>query len=285
MSLKKTLLVFIHIERAAGTTLDYILRRNFFLSHIEVRPLSKDSNGVFKPSDLKKTLRVNPALQSISGHSICPALSRLETIIPNVKYITVLREPIKRYISHYQYRVEKLNERISFEEYLDQEKFSNLQTKKIAGCIDLAKAKKILKNRFFLTGIVEEFDEFLMLLKKKLIPMHFNTSYSRVNVGNRSSLRKRLEKDFKSKHQSEIIRQNQVDIELYKFVKQKLLPTQRAEIGRNLNEEVEVLSSNHKPSGMAIVKSYADFAVRKLYYNPILGTMRLLNGLPYKGSY
>jgi hypothetical protein len=66
---KNKITAFVHIEKAAGTTLNHILRHNFFLRYIDVRPFFKESKGLFLSKDLEVARRVLPGLSCISGHS------------------------------------------------------------------------------------------------------------------------------------------------------------------------------------------------------------------------
>jgi hypothetical protein len=56
--------VFVHIEKAAGTTFIHTLRRNYFLRYLDVRPFSPASNSIFTARDLELSLRVNPWLMA-----------------------------------------------------------------------------------------------------------------------------------------------------------------------------------------------------------------------------
>ncbi len=76
-------------------------------------------------------------------------------IICKLNYITIFREPVQRYISHFQYWVDVLNRNIHFEKFLSLEELADLQTKKIAGSPDLGKAKETVEDKLFLSGVGE----------------------------------------------------------------------------------------------------------------------------------
>jgi len=66
------MLAFVHIEKSAGTSLTNILRRNYFLECCDIRPLSVNSNGVFKFIDFREFKKYNQRLKCIAGHAVKP---------------------------------------------------------------------------------------------------------------------------------------------------------------------------------------------------------------------
>ena len=255
----------------------HILRRNYFLQSCDVRPLSKNSGGVFSADDLRKTLKMNPFIKCIMGHSI-RAFSNLTDLIPRVRYITLLRNPISRCISQYQQRVMKHGE-IGFDEFLTRDWLPNLQTKFIAGSDDLALAKELLANTFFLVGVLEEFDAFLTILCRKLRPEHFDPSYQIMRAA-RNGGRK---EEILEKYEDRIVELHELDIELYEFTKTNLLAREKSAYGPTFEDDLA--AQMHKNETWAPPRSspLIDYAVRKIYYEPLTGLIRMLNGMPVKG--
>ena len=280
------ILAFVHIEKAAGTTLIHILRRNFLLRHFDVRPLTTNLNGgiefnsQFSASDLNKTLRINPFLQCIAGHAIKPYGDIVEHY-PSIRFITLMRNPIKRYVSHYQYWIEKMGRNVSFDEFLGLDEISNFQTKKISGTENLSQAKDILENNFFLVGIVEMFDEFLILLKNKLASMKFEPWYRIKNKAKNNKVSSQITEHY----YDQIVQRNSVDIELYQFVKSQLVPQAQHLYGEAFGKDLEKFRIENESKSPAMFKSRLDYVLRKFYIEPVGGMLRLANGLPYKGSY
>jgi hypothetical protein len=276
----RELLAFVHIEKAAGTTLIHILRDNYFMRYLDVRPFKKESGGIFQIEDMRASLRINPFTECIGGHAVMP-FNGLETAFPNIRYITVLRDPVARYLSQFQYWVKNLKKQISLEEFLDLEDEYNLQTKKIAGVADVERAKAILAEKFLVVGTLEKFDEFLVMLRKKLSPFPFEPYYRVHNIGKENSKRSSL----LEQHKDRIIENNRLDIELYEFVQNKIMPKQREWYGAELQRELEEFkhaNASHKPG---MLRPYIDYAMRKLYYEPVSGGIRRIHGLPSQGSY
>ncbi len=277
------MIVFVHIEKAAGTTLNHILRCNFPLAHYDVRPFSSKSNHIFQPDDFRKTLKINPFIKSISGHSIYPFIP-LSVIKSNLKYITIIRDPVQRYISRYHYLKHKFFPELTFENFLNDKTTFNFQTKKIAGTANIETAKKILAEKFFLVGITEEFDTFLIILEKKLNSIKFDPRYKiqnrAVNIEKYLQTKERLMNTFLN----EIIDRNKSDIEIYNYVKYNLFPRAKVEYGENLEDDLKKFKQSCKSFTWPPIR-YIDYIYRKIYINPVTGLIRLKNKLPYRGSY
>lgn len=279
---KNRILVFVHIEKAAGTTLNHILRSNFLFRHVDVRPFSGQSGKVFQPSDFRRAKKLCPWIKSMSGHSIYPAHMLRE--VAGLQYITLFRDPVKRYLSQFQYWRERLNYDLSFEHFLTREHSFNLQTRKIAGEVNYQKAIKILESHFFHIGIVEQFDEFLVILKQRLKPMSFNPGYRLQNIGSTSSEWLSTKKKIEAQYQNEIIARNLVDIELYKYVNEVILPRQRQDYGLGLKKDLTLFKQKLETFQWG-PKRYLDYIFRKCYLDFGTGLIRKMNGLPYRGSY
>lgn len=270
----KPLLVFVHIPKAGGTTLIHLLRHNYFMSYCDVRPLRPRSQEFFCAEDMKTFLKMNPFIECIGGHSI-RQYGDLDALFPNVRYITILRNPVNRCISHYQQRVTKFGN-ISFEEFLTRDWVRNLQTRHIAGSDDVQLAKKILTEKFFSVGILEEFDQFLTILLKKLSPKPFDPSYRIMRVAGD----KNAKEEILRKHEDLIIDTHRADIELYNYVKQEILASERKMYGPDIEKDILDLRHRNEATAPAMTKQRIDFLFRKLYYEPISGLIRASNGLP-----
>jgi hypothetical protein len=150
------MIAFVHIEKCGGTTLIHLLRQAFGLDHCDVIPHDRQSM-LFHPSDLQRLLRLRPTTSSIAGHSV-----RMEAGLHNaypVRYFTLLRDPVKRYLSDYQHIGKQflLGKDPSFERWLDLEFRHNYQTRAIAGEPSLDTAHSAIAENFACIGLVEQF--------------------------------------------------------------------------------------------------------------------------------
>ena len=174
--------LFSHIPKNAGTTLEYILAKNHRLSdvlHVNAPDLNQQPNLL----NLKK----NPP-QLICGHH--PMHGLLYQLLPNepLVHITMLRDPVDRVISYYNYISGNAQHpfhkdviAMTFDDFIDHQQFteiSNGQAKRLSGYLhsDAAydeevlfeTAKTVLQQCFTVVLITEKFDMSLLLLQSML---------------------------------------------------------------------------------------------------------------------
>jgi hypothetical protein len=173
-------LIFVHVFRSGGTTLNRIIDWEY--SPLRIFSL----NGRYCRWAYKKLTECPTAMlasmQVFRGHMPFG----LHKLLPQQStYITVQRDPVERTISEYyaglnrrSHRQHRIIQRLSLEEFLATLANNNAQTKMIAGlnrsydflsgeCTadTLATAKSNLRTHFSLVGITERFEETLALGK------------------------------------------------------------------------------------------------------------------------
>lgn len=226
-------LLFVHIPKAAGSTLSSILWRKYAGEwgdqSIYVIP---DTLDIEKFAELPEKDR--QAIKLLMGHYDYGFHRHLPA--GQATYITMLREPIDRTLSLYYYAQQTpehyLYEEISADgltletimESGDYPEFYNLQTIFIAGIHSrsfnlqsdelLEAAKLNLREKFAVFGLTERFDESLILLKRRLGWRISEIFYpDKVNVTPSRPARSKI-----SKNMVEIILgRNQLDVELYRY--------------------------------------------------------------------
>ena len=178
--------------------------------------------------------------KSISSHYI-PITVGLETLRKNydsVKVITFLRNPIDRVISHYfAFRMKRLLEdelpkHVKYDYRKDMNQFfrnyeyvaskyrvhnacENQQTKSINNDNDLNKTISRLRKDFWFLGIVERFDEGLLILQDqfKRLGLSFNIMYVRQQMAPRTKQEK--EQLVTNEIREKIKEMNKLDQQLY----------------------------------------------------------------------
>ena len=177
-------------------------------------------------------------MRSLVGHNL---VDPGQLTVPDPYFMTILREPVARVISHYQYSVQRGNNKKSFEETVRvSENLENLQVKIIAGGRDLDKAKRFLERCAFV-GITEKFDLSLRVLER-LNPWKLKLSYQRRVVAKSNELKDSLKQDARM---LELAREyNKLDLALYEFAMSEVFPRLCEKAGVNPNEKVPSYSSD-----------------------------------------
>jgi hypothetical protein len=212
-------LVFIHVPKAAGTTLRRIIARQYPPETLFDAPF--DGRPFEIPAHRRSTVRV------LQGHL---PFGCQEQIDAPVDLVTVLREPVDRVRSLYDYIQRRpghvlrgLVEERTLEEFAasGHAEVRNMQVRLVSGCRDvdgraLETAKRNLATRFAAFGLVERFDESLVLMKRAL---GWGSIYYRAANVARSPT---VERGAPSAAVSRIERENELDLELYAFARERL---------------------------------------------------------------
>ncbi|MCP5097379.1 MAG: sulfotransferase family protein [Chloroflexi bacterium] len=176
--------IFLHIPKTAGTTMYQILRSTYrpeqthhFVGDPGMDTAISQFKGLSKQQKEQLTL--------ISGH----VEFGIHTHLPQpATYFTLLRDPIERTLSDYYYilrtpshpRYSYMNEnKIDIIRYIDERLIiDNFQTRTLTGNLwhgpdtcppeALENAKHNLRTYFTVVGLMEQFDQSLLLLQQKL---------------------------------------------------------------------------------------------------------------------
>ncbi|MEO8044949.1 MAG: sulfotransferase family 2 domain-containing protein [Spartobacteria bacterium] len=216
-------LIFLHIPKTAGTTLNRIIEWQysplaiFTMDPYRIRATAERFKRL--PEGRRRRLRVVRGHLTYGIHEFLPQ---------GASYITILREPVARVLSAYYFVLRRpLNplhrklkkERLSIEDCIRLfPQRQNLQCRFIAGVEDTATngerlldlAKENLAKSFSVVGISERFEESLMLMAKTFdwrIPSYENWKVAKT--------RPQIDPGA-----VELIREhNRLDLELYEFGK------------------------------------------------------------------
>jgi len=177
---------FVHIEKTAGRTVRAVLLRSFGAGHCEIRtPYGRraaetDEHRVHvTAADLRRVRRVYRGLRGIAGHNVKP-YSDLDAEVPGIRYFTFLRDPVKRYLSHFKNRARAYG-REDFERWAASTWTHDWQTRMIAGERSAQKVIDLLATRVGFVGLTETFDESLLMLGRWLAEPDFRPEYRPVN--------------------------------------------------------------------------------------------------------
>lgn len=216
----KTFPVFVHIERAGGTTLHYILQ-GCIPGYLGLHPwyywTNEYENG-FRVQELKVLLKIAPWVRGIGGHTVKPYYEYENIIGKSVAYVTFIRDPVARYISHYNYQKKCMNINWTMQSFIAEKRFSNFQTVRIAGKPCLDTAIKILEKKFTFVGLIEDYVKSVQKMCSTLsIPCPTKESVLKKN-----SVKSHYEHNEKTLRK--IKKENSLDIRLYNYVVKNIWP-------------------------------------------------------------
>lgn len=209
-------LVFLHVPKTAGSTLKWIIERQYPAGStmtIESEDLLRQYRAFQAlPSEARRRLRCVQGHVPFGVHRWLPQGAR---------YITMLRDPVEWTLSLYAYvqrmpffddhpdltpfRGARSLDLGGFVGFLMDSNMADMQTRMISGQTDLLRhlppyapmtddaldcARRNLRERFDCVGLVERFDESLLLMKRKL--GWRNVHYRRLNVSEGRSKRTEL---------------------------------------------------------------------------------------------
>ncbi len=221
-------LIFLHLHKSAGHTVNYVLEREYgprsihFFDGLRLRAAIDE----FKRLSGDKKLR----RRVICGHApfgIHEAIPR-----PSV-YFTVLREPIDRVISHYHFILGRPHdplypvvEKMSLPEYAGRT--DNMQTRFLSAWGEpdtlfedhcppamLDRALDNIEKHFALVGLLERFDETLLLLRAIF-------GWREVFYVNRNVTKRRPQaREVPASARNGIAKFNELDLKLYERVSER----------------------------------------------------------------
>ncbi len=217
------MLVHIHIPKNAGSTMRQLLKCNFksrlaeFYTHRRGRFLTDDEFLAYL-----STLPDGTA--ALTGHDLRP-LSPMVSAEHGIRYFTFLRDPIRRAISLYHYERKVAGSRdaqhvslLPFEQYVEERPkydraISNWQVHNLSATGNLDDARYRLEA-FLMVGLVERFDESLLLLRERCHERRLAVAYRKENVSAKPIVRLAgLSRNVLARLQE----MNALDIALYEY--------------------------------------------------------------------
>lgn len=254
------MLAFVHIPKTAGTTLHKIISHQYRDWRIFIR---HDADG--PPTDElidQLTQHAADAPQVVMGHMSVG----LHPFVPDLRYVTCLREPVSRVTSHYHhasndsahYLYHQIHEqKLTLENYTSSGlsgELTNGMTRMLAGVTDfhgaevnqdtLKLAKHHLENHFTAVLLSEHFDEGLLMLSQDL---GWKTPYYiRRKVGTYPASRERPD----AQTRQAIEANNSLDCELYQWARDRFNETWAANPG--LHAAVEEFRKRNSLAGKGV---------------------------------
>lgn len=232
----RPLLLFLHIRKAGGTTLKDIIDRHYdpaAILRFEVSTMQLARDGFSQLSEpQKRGLEVIAGQMPFGLHRFLPRPST---------YITLMRDPIDRVVSYYHHVLRRsehyahdqvVSEKMSLHDFVCSGVSADtdnglvrtlcgiedvLTTPEVGQCSRemLENAKKNIEQHFPVAGLLERFDETLILLRRTF--GWKDLFYTRKNVNPNRAGKQTVD----VKVRAEIEKRNALDMELYGFTRKR----------------------------------------------------------------
>ena len=219
--------VFIHVPKTAGTSLRKIIEKNYRPEQLFF--VYDKHPGFYSINDMKKLKSEDiKNFKIIMGHF---PFNKVFFPAEKMRFVTMVREPIERVISYYHHIMTHNNEwrgkRISLLKYLEISgdlQLQDHQTRVLSGVnhnpvteVHFEKAIENISNYFDHIGLSERFNETVDYFINLLGWQEKELYYENVSID-------RPDATSYSIYELDKIRENnQYDIKLYKYIKNKLL--------------------------------------------------------------
>ena len=224
-----TTVVFMHIPKAAGLTLRSVLRRQYGPEELisVYAPRMEDTFREIAAMDDRRKRRA----RALIGH----VRFGVHELLPNpCRYVTILRDPVRRVISDYRYirrtfghPLHVIVNTMSLAEFVTNGVTSGAQNGQVkylsqtqwpsegltVGEQDLRRAQANLSEHFIVAGLTERFDASLWLIARKL-GWRKPPFYVPANVGG-------MPPEIDADTLRAIRRENELDLELYDWARQR----------------------------------------------------------------
>lgn len=253
------MLAHVHIMKTAGQAISEIFRRSFPGQHCELHTPVRAT-----AADLWWAMQVYPRLKSIGGHCVVPH-SDLERACQSLRYFTFLRSPVERCVSHYQFLVSRNQERRPFLKWLAQR--ANYQTRMLCGVPDAERAIEMLETKIRFVGLLERFDESLLLLRHWATEPRLNLARRRHNVATDNHIRDEI-LSYPALV-AEIHEHHAEDFRLYEYARDVVYPRQVADYGPALPGDLARLTSGAETPVSLSLAHYLAKSKRACIYKPL----------------
>lgn len=219
------ILAFCHVPKTGGIAFNQILRQQFGGRHLDAivrfRPGTRRNQKAYTLADLELDRWIYPRLCSIAGHHLSPAADYGE-LGKRFRWVTILRDPSRRFVSHYVHQVEKMEINEDFETWMSHTRHSNVQVKQLAGSEDVALAIEILRARC-VVGLLEHYEQSMQMFQRSVPELALHVG----RVPKVNSAKGRVDaRALAQKHAAQIRKCNQLDQELYDFALNVMWPEQ-----------------------------------------------------------
>ena len=237
------LLAFIHVAKTGGRTLETMLTSTFGAGYCHAEPWrdllpTGDAGGSFtvpkyEEADFRRLKRLCPWMLCVGGHAVT-LWSGVDRLQPT-RYFAFLRDPLTRGASHFQFHQRSDANPLPWDQWVQWKVHHNHQVKMFSPDCDVDQAIEAIEKLGVFIGLMEDFDESLVLLQRLVAP-ELKLGYLRTNTANDSSIARDLLADPAKRAQ--MVEMYKLDQVLYDHVKTNIFPRWQREYGAGLAEAV-----------------------------------------------
>ncbi len=271
----ESVLAYSHIPKAAGTTIIYLLRRNFGVRHFDALDRTPGRVKFYTARDLNRDLKLHPWARSVASHHLMPFVDYGKHD-HRLRWYAFFREPRKRLLSQYQYQVETLGVSQDFPDWIRSLPRRNYQVFWLTGGQDLEAAKQVARQKLVAFGLVEHLNESLLILREALGIPDFDVRYDRPkNISRSGDFRERLAEQARQ-HSDLVEHYIGLETQLYDYLLGELWPRQVEQYGASrLAEDVQTAFTS-PPAALGRGRRRANVLYRNLVYKPLVGLGKCL---------
>ncbi len=239
------MLVFLGNQRCGRATIESILRASHRSRHCHLTvPSRRRGRPIITAYDFDRTRRIYPELSSLSGAGIVP-WSDLASHHPEMRFFTFLRAPLERCASQYQHLVTSRGLRSTFESWIQTPDARNHQVRQLCGQEDAEAAMDVLVASVPFVGLVERFNESLVLLRQWSQDNAIDIRHRPRNMARDSRIRVQLLRGLSTRRQ--LLDANREDLKLHALVTSTLYARQVSRYGDRLEMDVEAFEAFNVP--------------------------------------
>jgi hypothetical protein len=259
------ILAFAHVQKTGGMTVELVLRQSFGLRHLDV---GEQGDRRYTARDLAGDLRRLPFLRSLAGHGLRPGAD-YGPHGGRLVWFAFVREPVARFLSHYQHVLEKKRHELSLEAFLRDPAQANRQVRFLAGREDLEAAKEVVRKRLCCVGRLERFDESLVLLRERSGFPGLRLVYGAPRNTARSRERGARIREEAARLHDAILERNQLDHALHQRIADEVYPSQVREYGEGrLARDVAQVFARAERSAGDRLRALQSTALRRAVHLP-----------------
>ena len=268
-------LCFDHIEKAGGITLHNLFHRLYF-GYVSPHP-DKRFGDPWTARHIALLQQLLPfKMTAIGGHRMRAFMNYESVIKEPIFYFTVMRDPVARYMSHLNWQKNLMKMNWTIESFTAEKYNDNWQAYRIAGERNLDKAKEIMVKKFGLIGMIEKYDETMVLLKAAMGDFRADYRYQEANIKNYRDQLIRFD-DLTAEMQEKVIANNAIDIALYRFLKEELYPLYVSRYKGDFTSDVEVFKKEnenyHYPTWALLKRKVSNVLLSKVLQPRMLKIM------------